>query len=197
MYYLTIIYKYLHRKALLQIYKSFIRPHWAYCDVIYHKPIFDDFSSTYYSERAGTVPVNTNYQITNKIEGVQFNATQAITGCIRGIFREKPFSELGLTSFYDRRCFHRLSLVYKILNQLTPQYLRDFIPGSFRRLQVTLTNRDDVVSTRTRKYRYSFFPDTSNSWNHLSILIKTSPTLNIFNKRYNVLPNPIYIIQLV
>ena len=48
------LYKYLPRKALLQIYKSFIRP-------------------------------------------------LAITGCVRGTSREKPFSEMDLTSLYDRR----------------------------------------------------------------------------------------------
>ena len=37
------LYNYLPRKALLQIYKSFIRPHLDYCDVIYHKPTYDDF----------------------------------------------------------------------------------------------------------------------------------------------------------
>ena len=39
------LYNYLPRKALLQIYKSFIRPHLDYCDIIYHKPTYDDFYS--------------------------------------------------------------------------------------------------------------------------------------------------------
>ena len=190
------LYNYLPRKALLQIYKSFIRPHLDYCDVIYHKPTYDDFYSTYYSERSKTDPVNTNLQYTNKIEAVQYNAALAITGCVRGTSREKLYSEFGLISLYDRRRFHRLSLFYKILNHLTPEYLRRFIPDSIRRLQITRTNRDDVVPTRTQKFRYSFFPDTSNSWNLLSSFIKSSPTLNIFKKRYmkffNINPNPIY-----
>ena len=49
-------------------------------------------------------------------------------------------------------------------------------------------------------FYYSFFPATSNSWNHLSTLIKCSPTLNVFKKRYmdffNDAPNPVFIIQL-
>ena len=39
------LYNYLPRKALLQIYTSFLRPHLDYCDVIYHKPTYDDFYS--------------------------------------------------------------------------------------------------------------------------------------------------------
>ena len=105
------LYNYLPRKALLQINKSFIRPHLDYCDVIYHKPTYDDFCSNYYSERAKSDPINTNYEFTNKIESVQYNAALAITGCSRGTSREKLFLELGLTSLYDRRRLHRLNLL--------------------------------------------------------------------------------------
>ena len=83
------LYHYLLRKALLQIFKSFIRPHLDYCDVIYHKPTYDDFYSAYSSERARSDPVNTNYQFTNKIESIQYNAALAITGCIRSTSKEK------------------------------------------------------------------------------------------------------------
>ena len=172
------LYHYLPRQA------PYIRPHLDYCDVIYHKPTYDDFYSTYYSERAKTDPVNTNFQFNNKIEAVQYNASLAITGCVRGTSREKLYSELGLTSLYDRRRFHRLSLLYKILNHLTPEYLRLLIPESTRRLQNTRTDRGNGVSTRTLKFRYSFFPDTLNSWNMLSSLIRSSPSLDIFKKRY-------------
>ena len=190
------LYNYLPRKALVQIYKSFILPHLDYCDVIYHKPMYDDFYSKYYNERAKSDPINTNYQFNNKIESVQYNAALAITGCVRGTSRERLYSELGLTSLYDRRRFHRLSLFYKILNNLTPEYLRLFIPDSIRRLQHTRTKRDDVMPARTLKFRYSFFPDTSNSWNYLSSFIKSSPTLEVFKKRYmdffKVIPNSVY-----
>ena len=52
------------------------------------------------------------------------------------------------------------------------------------------------MPTRTLKFRHSFFPDTSNSWNYLSSFIKNAPTLNVFKKRYMefliVTPKPIY-----
>ena len=147
------LYNYLPRKALLQIYKSFIRLHLDYCDVIYHKPTYDDFYSNYYSERAKFDPINTNYEFTNKIEFVQYNAALAITGCVRGISRGKLFLELGLKSLYDRRLLDRLTLLYKILDDLTPQYLRRFIPNSIRRLQSTRTNHEETMPTRTHKFR--------------------------------------------
>ena len=52
----------LPRKTLITIYKSFIRPHLDYCDVIYDQPNNESFYS--------------------KIEQIQYNAALAITGAI-------------------------------------------------------------------------------------------------------------------
>ena len=58
----------LPRSALLTIYRSFIRPHLDYGDVIYDQPENESFSS--------------------KIESVQYNASLAMTGAIRGTSQE-------------------------------------------------------------------------------------------------------------
>ena len=62
-----------------------------YCDVIYHKPTYDDFFSNYYSERAKSDPINTNYEFTNKIESVQYNGALAIQ-VVFGVHQGKKFS---------------------------------------------------------------------------------------------------------
>ena len=64
------------RTALLTIYKSFLRPHLDYGDVIYDRAFNESFQ--------------------NKLESVQYNAALAITGAIRGSSREKLYQELGL-----------------------------------------------------------------------------------------------------
>ena len=178
------LYHYLPRKSLIQIYKSFIRPHLDYCDIIYHKPTYDIFSSEYYSERASSDPMHVNEQFTNKIEAVQYNSALAITGCIRGTSREKLYSELGLESLYDRRLFHRLLFFYKIINDLAPAYLKSLVPNSILNVYNVREHRDEWIHTRTLKYRYSFFPHSVNCWNQLSSFIKSSPSINIFKKRY-------------
>ena len=66
------------RSSLLTIYKSFVRPHLDYGDVIYAQ-------------------LN-NSSLSVKIESVQYNAALAITGAIRGASKEKLFQELGLES---------------------------------------------------------------------------------------------------
>ena len=69
--------------ALLTIYRSFRRPHLDYGDVIYDQPENESFSS--------------------KIESVQYNASLAITGAIRGTSQEKLYQEFGLESVRSRR----------------------------------------------------------------------------------------------
>ena len=75
----------LPRKYLITIYKSFIRPHLDYCDVIYDQPNNESFCS--------------------KIERIQYNAPLAITGAIRGTSQTKLYNELGLESLKFRRWF--------------------------------------------------------------------------------------------
>ena len=52
------------------------------------------------------------------------------------------------------------------------------------------------MPARTLKFRYSFFPDVSSSWNSLSTFIKNAPSLDVFKKRlmnfFNVSPNLIF-----
>ena len=84
----------LPRKSLLTIYKSFIRPHLDYCNVIYDQPNNEIFRT--------------------KIERIQYNAALAITGAIRGTSQIKLYKELGLESLRFRRWFRRLCTFFKI-----------------------------------------------------------------------------------
>ena len=51
----------------------------------------------------------------------------AITGAIRGTSREKLYQELGLEYLSDRRWCRRLCFFYKIINNQTTSYLKNFI----------------------------------------------------------------------
>ena len=82
------------RSALLTIYKSFLRPHLDYGDVIYHRAFNESFQ--------------------NKLGSIQYNAALAITGAIRGSSREKLYQELGLESLKSRRWYRKLCLFSKL-----------------------------------------------------------------------------------
>ena len=85
----------LPRSTLLTIYRSFIRSHLDYGDVIYDQPENESFSS--------------------KIESVQCNASLAITGAIRGTSQERLYQELGLESLRSRRWLRRMCYFYKLI----------------------------------------------------------------------------------
>ena len=78
----------LPRNALLIIYKSFVRPHFDYGDILYIKPN------------------NENFQ--NKLEKVQYRACLALTGPTEGTSRTKLYHELGLHSLIKRRWCNKL-----------------------------------------------------------------------------------------
>ena len=61
------------------------------------------------------------------VEQVQYKAGLIVSGCWRGINRDKLYEELGRESLSDRMWFHRLTLFYKISNGLTPSYLSDHL----------------------------------------------------------------------
>ena len=88
------------RAALLTIYKSLLRPHLDYGDVIYDRA-FNEFFQ-------------------NKLESVQYNTVLAITGAIRGSSREKIYQELGLESLKSRRWYRKLCLRFKLKKKNIP-----------------------------------------------------------------------------
>ena len=73
----------LPRSALLTLYKSVIRPHLDYGDIIYDQAYNASFHQT--------------------LELLQYNVFLAITGAIRGISSEKLYEELGFASLQLRR----------------------------------------------------------------------------------------------
>ena len=92
----------------INIYKSFIRPHLDYRDVIYEQP--------------------NNNRLSDKLGSIQYHAALAITGAIRGTSREKLYQELGLESMKDRRWLRRLCYSHKVLSTKLPTYLYELIP---------------------------------------------------------------------
>ena len=74
--------KILTRPPLLTLYKTFIRPHLDYGDIIYGKAY------------------NTSFH--QNLEKVQYNSALEITGAIRGTSKEKLYQDLGLESLEKR-----------------------------------------------------------------------------------------------
>ena len=132
---------FLPRESLITIYKSFVRPHIDYGDIIYDQA--------------------NNEQFCNMIERVQYNAALAITGAIKGTSQQKIYNELGFESLRFRRWFRRLCAFYKIKTTQLPSYLYDLIPKSNHDYNTRNIGHLDPYYCRTDVFKYSFFPYTA------------------------------------
>ena len=84
----------LHRAPLVTIYKSFIRPHLDYGDILHDQTFNNSFHG--------------------RLELIQYNAVLAITGAISASSREKLYQKLGLEPLQQRRWYRKLCLFFKI-----------------------------------------------------------------------------------
>ena len=91
----------------MTIYKSFIRPHLDYDDVVYNQPLNNTFS--------------------NKLETVQYNAAVAITTATKGTSRKKLYQKLGLEYLQQRRWMIQLSFFYKVVSTKLPIFIILFL----------------------------------------------------------------------
>ena len=153
----------LPRLPLLTIYKSFIRPHLDYGDVIYDQAYTASFHQ--------------------KIESVQYNSALAITGAIRGTSKEKLYHELGLESLEKRRWYRKLCCFYKIFRNQSPEYLFNIIPTSVRPYNTRNANNIPQFKVKHNFFQNSFFPSVVIEWNKLDQNIRNSENLNIFKTK--------------
>ena len=156
--------------TLDQLYKMFVRPHLDYCDIIYHIPIitnpFDSSTTLSYSMQS--------------IESTQYQAALAITGAWRGSNTSKLYEELGWESLTDRRWYRRLLQFYKIVNDFSPSYLKEFIPPQRRTLYGRHRLLLHEIRCRTSTFMNSFFPDTIRSWNQIGSEFTSIMPISLF-----------------
>ena len=76
--------------------------------------------------------------------------------------------------------------MYKIINNLAPDYLSQIIPNTTaRRSSYVLRTSNNLTIPRCRleRYRLSFVPKTVSDWNNLPYDLRNSPTLSTFKVR--------------
>ena len=79
---------------MITIYKSFIRPHLDYGDIVYDRAFNESFHKNLVS--------------------IQYIAAIVITGAIRGTSSEKLFQGLGLESLKSRRWLSKLFILQNL-----------------------------------------------------------------------------------
>ena len=97
----------LDRKPLKTIYIAFIRPILENADVIWS---------------------NCSHYEKDELEKVQIEAARISTGATKRISINNLYKEICWDKLQKRRDDHKLTLFYKIYNNLTPNYLSSLIP---------------------------------------------------------------------
>ena len=146
---LKFLSRYLNRTKLDLAFKMHVRPHLEYGDIIFH-----DRSS----------------ELMNLLESVQYQAGLVVSGCWQGTSTTKLYNELGWESLAERRKFHRLTQYFKILNNMTPSYLSEYVLKAPPSGTIRLSN--------------SFFPYCFNEWNKTDPVIKTYISLASLKSNY-------------
>ena len=91
-----------------------------------------------------------NEKFVDTLKSIQYNATVAIAGAIKGISEEKLYNELGLEYLRDRRWMQRICVFHNIFNLKSPKCLCDLI------LPVTLTRNNKNIYFRTEHFMIFF-----------------------------------------
>ena len=157
----------LDRKSLEVTYTSFIRPILEYGDVVL------DNCSQYEKQ---------------EIEKVQIEAARIVTGTTKLISLNLLYIEAGWDSLEKRRKYHKLTLFYKLINNISPSYLSDLVPQSVNSIShYNLRNADDLesVASRTNQYYNSFLPSVVREWNELTNDVRQSDSLRSFKCNIN------------
>ena len=160
----------LSRKQLLTIYKTFVRSHLDYADIIYDKPFNDAFKE--------------------KLEKVQYSAALIITGAIKGTSRERLYRELGLEFLRDRRWYRELVFFYKIVKGLAPSCLQSCLPPDNElayNTRSSLRNTIKTFATRISTFRATFLPYCTKKWNQLNDDIKKIESIKKFKKTLKII----------
>ena len=152
----------LKRSTLNTMYLTLVRPLMEYADFIW-----DGCSN----------------ESTNALESVQYEAARLVTGAIKGTNRQSLLDELCWDSLKSRRHIHKISLFYKMMNNLVPNYLSSLIPCPVsNRTTYSLRNSEDIslMSCSTSRFQKSFLPSAICAWNSLPVDIRNSPSLGNF-----------------
>ena len=155
----------LSRSAKTKYYISFIRP-----VLEYGSAVFD----------------NCTVAESNSLELVQRRAAMLCTGAFKRSSSNLLLRDVGWDSLANRRKNAKILLMYKILNGITPPYLKELIPPQVQTAtHYPLRNRTNfrIPRARIQLMNNSYIPATLRQWNDLDPALRNCRTLSTFKSK--------------
>ena len=150
--------RHLPRFILDQLYKTYIRPHFDYCDTIY---------DGYITIKDAT-----------RLETLQNRAARLSTGALFRTSTDRLRADLGWDKLTIRRRIHRLLLYHKLNDPRLSTH--DYITATLPVTRAHATGRalrnassHSHATVHTSLHQNSFFNATIRNWNELPITIRT------------------------
>ena len=137
---------------MLTFYKSFVKAHLDYGDIIYDQTYKVSFHK--------------------KLESIQYNSALAITGAIRATSTEKLYNNIGLETLEERRWYRKLCCSYKVYKSHSPKYFFNIIPVTVYKYNTRNTNNIPQLKVKHNFFRNSFFPSAVIERNKLDLNIR-------------------------
>lgn len=110
-------------------------------------------------EYASTVWDNCTCYDKDKLEILQIETAGLVTGTTRSISLQKLYKEIGWLTLADRRKYQNLIIMFKVINDMVPNYLNCLFPRTVGdSMLYNLRNSDDFVTLprRTTLFENSF-----------------------------------------
>ena len=120
---------------------------------------------------------------------IQKDAARVVTGATARCSTELLSNDVSWPSLQSRRRYHRLHLFYKIVNGLSPPYLRELLPirvADRSRYALRTSLNFTVPICKTTSFARSFLPYTVNEWNRLDPEVRGTTSLQLFKSKCSV-----------
>lgn len=121
----------------------------------------------------------------NDLEKFQTKAAQIVTAPSKLVFLNSLLPETRWETLASRRKKHKLSLFYKLYNDLSSKYLSPLVPASVgSALFYPLRNGTDIntIHINCQLYHNPFLPSAFRDLNYLPDETRNSPTVCSFGK---------------
>ena len=142
------------RKALIQIYLSYVRPLLEYSCVVWDCCTADQSHS---------------------LEKLQHEAARIVAGLTRSVTLERLYRECGWKSLQSRRSNQKLRFMYRTMNDMGPSYMSNLIPptaGNRSQCNIRDLNNIAMHEVRTSTFVRSCIPSAINLCNNLDLVIR-------------------------
>ena len=152
-------------RSLINIYQSIVEPYFGYCSIVWN---------------------GISEGLAEKLQKLQNRAARIITGSHYMAPTKDMLEKLGWTNLEVRRNKQKALMMFKIINGMTPVYLKDMFSKNIGTSCYNLrTSRENIALPRARTgyYRNSSAFTGAKIWNSLPNDLKCERSLQSFKKQ--------------